>query len=86
MYIINIYIYNQNFRRINTENAENAANRISERLKFKISRGGACPRTPLATPACLSWPFGLTTALYILTYPTGDGTAILRGPPSHAKV
>ena len=49
---------------INTGNAENAANRISERLKFKISRGGeACPRTPLATPACLSWPFGLATAL-----------------------
>ena len=43
---------------------ENAANRISERLKFKISRGGeACPWTPLATPACLGWPFGLATAL-----------------------
>ena len=23
----------------------------------------ACPRTPLATPACLGWPFGLATAL-----------------------
>ena len=44
---------------------ENAANRISERLKFKISRGGGgqCPWTPLATPACLGWPFGLATAL-----------------------
>ena len=25
--------------------------------------GEACPRTPLATPACLGWPFGLATAL-----------------------
>ena len=42
---------------------ENAANRISERLKFKISRGGGMPPNPLATPACLGWPFGLATAL-----------------------
>ena len=48
---------------------ENAANRISERLKFKISRGGgACPWTPLATPACLGWPFGLATALVTHAY------------------
>ena len=25
--------------------------------------GGMCPRTPLATPACFGWPFGLATAL-----------------------
>ena len=26
----------------------------------------SCPRTPLATPACLSWPFGLATALHCI--------------------
>ena len=31
--------------------------------KFLGEGGGACPRTPLATPACLGWPFGLATAL-----------------------
>ena len=52
---------------MNTENAENAANRISERLKFKISRGGGGmpPNAPSNSrlPQLAIWS-GHGTALY----------------------